>query len=444
MSKKLQLIVFISVLTVTGVLAGLGSVYFIRNQLTQSLIEEETSNNLNLTQQTAILLEKEISTIQEKVNLVARMPQIQDGDTGTCNKKLAEVAPDLKAQMDNITRFNTKFTLDCAINKAAIGYVLTPESPIKAIIQDPEHKPNLSYSGYSPVSKQEVLYLNLPVFSTAGNYYGIIGGVIYLNYISDKYFKHIDLGQGGYVTLIDDNGGYLYHPDTANIGKKIDAADLTKGASSPALHALNQKILADVKNDKSGTVRFKDQNQEMVVSYAPANVEPGRKWVVALTVPTQAIVSKLQQSHGFGGRNTFVYLYGSVIISFTLFSTLILLLVLRGFFTPLIRIKNITTKIGQGDMDVEIDSRLLKSKNEFGQLARAIQEMAAKLRESRLTLEQKIKDRTAELEKSNLDIEMKAAELAKTNKFMMDRELKMVELKKTLKANKGKAGPEET
>lgn len=410
MNRSNSLIILILVLTVIGVATALGSAYIIKGQILQSLVEKETEFNLDITKQTSILLAKEIGTIEDKVNLLAQFPQVKDGDTATCNKKLAELAPYLKTHIDNITRFNTNLTLDCAISQAAIGYSLTvnPESEIITLIKNPEHIPDLSRSGYSPVTDKYVLYLTVPVFAEDGSYYGIIGGVIYLDYFADKYLESITSNEGSYVALIDDNGDFLYHPNTEYIGKNSNSPDLS--GNEPALRSLNAKAVEDGKTGESGTARYSLGGKEMLAVYASAEVFPNRTWTLILTTPVSSITAKIDNNEGFGGLNVSISIAGAVIAIFMLFSALVLFFVIRR---------------------INESNALLEEK---------IKERTQELEKAKLSVEETVKTRTTELQalKNSLEekvkertiaLEERAEELEERNKFMIDRELKMIELK---------------
>lgn len=423
MNKRKQLTTTILILAGISALVIIISTSLASSRIAQTLIEEEIKKNLSLSEQAARLLEKEIQTIEEKVGLVTKFPQIQSSNSDVCNQKLAEIAPYLKPQVDNMTRFNTKLTLDCAIAKAAIGYVLTPESEITALIKNPQHPAHLSRSGYSPTSEQYVLYLTLPVFTSNGTFYGIIGGVTYLSYIADRYLSTIELGEGGYVTLLDDDGTYLYHPDTRYIGKKLDSPEIVAfGEDNSAVRNLNDVALEASRNEESGNLRYSLMNKEMLSVYAPAHVFPGRTWTVILTQPVATILSGIYTNEGLGGLNIFIFLSGLIILTLIIFSAITLAYVIRGLFTPLARIGEVAEKIGQGNLDVEVTKDLVRTEDEFGQLARAVQKMANELKSSYLSLENKVKERTEALNS-------RTQELEKTNSFLVGRELKMIELK---------------
>lgn len=101
-------------------------------------------------------------------------------------------------------------------------------------------------------------------------------------------------------------------------------------------------------------------------------------------------------------------------------------LVLGGLFLTtlsgsIVRLRNTVKKIEEGDLTVRAN---IESKDEIGDLARAFDRTMDKLRESRETVEQKVAERTTQLEQMN--------------RLMVGRELKMVELKKQIEQLEGK------
>ena len=360
-------------------------------------------------------MEKEIQAIQDKVSLVAEFPQIRSSDSEVCSQKLAEVTPYLHGQADNITRFNTDFILDCAVNRAAIGYDLTvdPESEIIALIKSSEHVPDLSHSGYSPVTDKYVLYLTVPVFAEDGSYYGLIGGVTYLDNFSDKYLTNIEVNEGGYFTLVDDDGTILYHPDVAYIGHKYD---------SPEAESLDTSAILGL-SEEGGSYRHLSMGEDLISVSAQTEVFPDRTWIVILTVPVASAIAGINTSQGLGGLNVFLSLSGLIILVLIIFYALIMAYIISGLFRPLSDISAAAEKIGEGNLKVEISDDLLRAKDEFGQLAKVIKGMTSKLNESYSLLEERVEERTKDLKQST-------EELNKINSFMMGRELKMSELKK--------------
>ena len=111
------------------------------------------------------------------------------------------------------------------------------------------------------------------------------------------------------------------------------------------------------------------------------------------------------------------------------------LLIVRSISIPIKKLSDMARNISQGDLSKRIT---ITSKDEVGRLATSFNEMEDKLRQSQQLLEQKVSERTTELEAAKNKLEDKVAELEKIQKLIIDRELKMVELKKELEELKNK------
>lgn len=82
---------------------------------------------------------------------------------------------------------------------------------------------------------------------------------------------------------------------------------------------------------------------------------------------------------------------------------------------PLNLLKKTAQEIALGNLDKQIE---INSKDEIGELAKTFNEMTNKLKESRVNIEERVNERTAQLEK--------------LNKVMVGRELSMIEMKKKI------------
>lgn len=121
----------------------------------------------------------------------------------------------------------------------------------------------------------------------------------------------------------------------------------------------------------------------------------------------------------------------------------VVLVVCCGYFfsntlsAPIIKLKDIAIDISRGNLKTTID---IKSKDEIGELAAAFNQMTCNLLQSQQEikkyshdLEQKVAERTMELNK-------KLEEIEKMNSLVVNRELKMIELKKEVGELKNKLG----
>lgn len=106
---------------------------------------------------------------------------------------------------------------------------------------------------------------------------------------------------------------------------------------------------------------------------------------------------------------------GFIVLNIALIGALLYILYF-SLIRPLGKLKEATKKIATGDLDQKLE---IRSRDEVGDLSAGFNQMAADLKESRANIEQKVADRTDELQK--------------LNKFMTGREIKMIELKDRVK-----------
>ena len=133
------------------------------------------------------------------------------------------------------------------------------------------------------------------------------------------------------------------------------------------------------------------------------------------------LLAEIDEDEAFSGleeikRNTIttgmLFLFGILALAY---------FVVRYVTRPIEELADAAKKISEGKLTQSVTVR---SKDEIGKLALIFNTMAVKLQESHQGLENKVKERTAELEKFN--------------KAMVGRELKMIELKKELESLKRK------
>lgn len=191
-------------------------------------------------------------------------------------------------------------------------------------------------------------------------------------------------------------------------------------SSNNALIALEEKSFSLVDSgDKKGAINILEgseySNQKKIYSDALSqylNLR-GSKYQEVLVVSTKSVENISNNVSSSIYRLSLIILMG--IISWMIMAVFVTLYFSRTIIKPLIELKLFTSKIIGGKLDEKV---IIKSKDEFRDLADSFNTMSQKLKESIDGVEQKIKDRTKELES--------------LNKYMVGRELKMVDLKKRI------------
>lgn len=117
-----------------------------------------------------------------------------------------------------------------------------------------------------------------------------------------------------------------------------------------------------------------------------------------------------------------------VLIGFVLMASILYELI-TFFIRPLNQLKTFCEKISKGDFEQKVT---INTKDEFADLALSFNTMASGLNDLYKHLDEKIKERTSELDASNEKLSKALKEAEKLNKFMVGREMEMIELKKQL------------
>lgn len=312
--------------------SGFAASVFVHEQLTKNLINIYATQQGILATQIAQTLTVEIEQIQTKLRLIAQLPEIMNGDTATCNEKIAFVLTDTSIGVNNVSRVGPDGIFRCSLNQKVIGLRAdTFGAYFTQIFADPAHAtvmgravkaPGIPGSGYA-------IGIHVPVWSKSGAFIGTAGGAIYLSDLEQKYLSNVTLPLNGHVALYDDDGTVLYNYKTELIGDNLASPTfqkLVQGGLPP------QQSIQGIKDGVSGSRISTFAGITRISAFAPVHVFPGRNWRIAVSVPIEDAESSIEAV----GLNTLL-IELPIILSLL---TLILLFffvwtVTREVFTPL-------------------------------------------------------------------------------------------------------------
>jgi len=255
-----------------------------------------------------------------------------------------------------------------------------------------------------------VIRYGTPIFDNANRPKGIVITNIY----ADCFLRDIESAMDNSVKtiLINSDGYYLFHPD--------------KHKEWGFMFSNNQTIQSDYNDSAqallSGKANQLFKNREYVLTYEPIYLAEDYFWVIA---------SIADKEHIFQGANKLAYrtLY-AMLVALGLI-VLLCFLIIRAILNPLAALYNGVKKIKEKELDYKID---LNSKDEFGEVAEAFNNMGAELKKFYGSLDEKVKERTREVEEKaaklrevnvaktllNYEIEAKNAELQKLDRLKSD------------------------
>ena len=238
--------------------------------------------------------------------------------------------------------------------------------------QDPkfrEAKTGRTYFGPVYFRKESEPYMTISMPQSGG---GVTVAEVNLKFIWDV-ISQIKVGKAGLAYVVDGNGVLIAHPDISLVLQKtsLDGLEQVRAALTPGQDAIA------IAHDPKG--------REVLSAHSTIAT---LGWVVFVDQPLEEAFEPLRAS----ARRT-----GLLVIVGIVLSVAVSALLARRMARPIQVLQESAAKIGAGDLDHQID---LRSGDELETLADDFNRMTYRLRESYVTLEQKVEDRTRELSES--------------------------------------------
>ena len=238
--------------------------------------------------------------------------------------------------------------------------------------QDPkfrEAKTGRTYFGPVYFRKESEPYMTISMPQSGG---GVTVAEVNLKFIWDV-ISQIKVGKAGLAYVVDGNGVLIAHPDISLVLQKtsLDGLEQVRAALTPGQDAIA------IAHDPKG--------REVLTAHS--TIAP-LGWVVFVDQPLEEAFEPLRAS----ARRT-----GLLVIVGIVLSVAVSALLARRMARPIQVLQESAAKIGAGDLEHQID---LRSGDELETLADDFNRMTSRLRESYVTLEQKVEDRTRELTES--------------------------------------------
>jgi len=373
MSKKITFIIIMAVMAGVIAIAGFFFSTYIKNNISDNLVDQYGEQELLIAKDMIKILELEVSAIQEKLNIIAQIPAVRDGDTKTCNAKLKEVFANMNEKVGNLGRMNVHGVFTCSITESTIGVDGKQYPHLQQIID--ERRPVLGRMIVSTAddgTPNIVTSLHVPMFDASGKFVGTLGGAIYFSDIARKYLEGVIFAKQGYLVLQDDNGDILYHPNADFMGKNIWGDEMQKATGySEEINTMTRAV----SSGKSGVQRYIFEGKEKVAAYAPAHIFPDRIWAITVTVPIEDVDTALTDTNVNKSFSILSIIMITLIILLTFTSTLYLI---KTVFNPIISITNSIDKISKGDLKQTLD--VPEGNDEIGKLAIAFNRVLASLK----------------------------------------------------------------
>ncbi len=232
---------------------------------------------------------------------------------------------------------------------------------------------------YSPVyfRKETEPYLTIAM-PAGGSSAGVTSVEVNLKFVWDV-ISRIKIGQTGKAYVVDRRGHLISHPDISLVLQKTDLSRL------PQVRAALAQMRSNLASADPGDSRDLADRQALS---AYATIGP-LEWVVFVE---QSLTEAYAPVYTVMVRNAVLLLVGLIL------AIAVSLVLTRRMVKPIQKLQESATRIGAGALDQHID---IVTHDELGSLAEEFNRMTARLRESYAGLEQKVQERTRELDMAN-------------------------------------------
>ncbi|HSQ40020.1 MAG TPA: GAF domain-containing protein, partial [Anaerolineales bacterium] len=251
---------------------------------------------------------------------------------------------------------------------------------------------------------------SLPVYDDFNRFRGVIAADIQLVEIS-KLINSIRFAQTGYAFLLDGEGRVIAMPDSGYADLGLSKDDFQGDAAlEPILAKVSLEIfdvLIKMTTGQSGMRQVVLNGVDKYVAYQPI---PSIGYSLGIIVPvseTQARLVATRERLASESSRTLINVIASTI---ALLAGALLVSRWMGnmLAKPLVRLTGTATRLAEGDLSAEAQS---EARDEIGVLANAFNIMTSRLRELVTSLEQRVAERTADLEATTIESITRAEEL---------------------------------
>jgi GAF domain-containing protein len=256
-----------------------------------------------------------------------------------------------------------------------------------------------------------VVTTSVPVVDSSNVLRGVLAMDIQLNRIS-AVVSNIRIGETGYAFLVDDSkrliamppsayGDLGLEPQTAPLGESLDAPALASSLPD-SVRALLDRMVAG----ESGLETMKIGGVDRFVVYRPI---PEVGYSLAIVVPTTELLGGAAAARAqVMSANTDITQVSLVIVAVILLLATLASVVLGNSLTaPLAALTHTAREISAGNLTARAH---IRSRDEIGILASALDSMTDKLRAVVQSLEQRVTDRTQALAVASEDANRRAAQ----------------------------------
>ena len=239
-----------------------------------------------------------------------------------------------------------------------------------------------------------------PLYDANGNFLGVMSSDFTLPRVS-KFLEGVKVGRTGQIFIIERSGLLVANSTTeqpfktANSGSKaerLEAVNSRNPTTQAAARQLKTKFSDFNQIEKAQQLKFEISGKQQFLQVLPFQDGNGLDWLIVVVVPESDFMAQINANT----RTTLLLCLGALGLA-----TVLGIITAQWITQPIDRVSRASEAMATGNLDQHVESNNII---EIEKLATSFNSMAGQLKESFETLEDKVKERTAELASANEEI----------------------------------------
>jgi GAF domain-containing protein/HAMP domain-containing protein len=310
----------------------------------------------------------------------AYLRQMEDEMSLTAREWSLRAEETRPALLDGLLAYNAGFEMLTMLDSAGLEvvkvsrYTLFSSDDLVSRSDTPEFvfaKHGERYLGPISVSRygEPLVTMSIPVRNVVGEITNVLSAEVNLKYMWDI-IARMDIGRGGYAYVVDDQGRLIAHRDSSLVLQGRDLNEL--------------QGVRDALQGKDITATYTGlEGQGVIGRYQPLEEA---NWFILVEAPIRQAMADIYRAVITGAVAVLVALVAAVILGWYM---------ARIVVRPVRNLQEGAEIIGGGELSHRID---IRSRDEIGALAGAFNAMAVQLQDTIGTLEQRVAERTRDVE----------------------------------------------
>ncbi len=361
------------------------------NQLNADAVESQLLNLENV-EETGRYFWKQMQIYKELSYVFYALP---DGKYGGAGRWLEGAGTTIDEISPRTNNRNITYATDDRGNRTKIvyesEYAPLEENWYKRVVQ--AQKPIWSeIYNWSDAPEFISMSASLPVYDDQAQLVGVVASDLLLSNIS-QFLQKLKTGRTGKVLVLERDGNVVASSSNEKpfslvegSAERLSALESTDGLTQAVAIALQNQVgdLSAITADKLFDVQL--EGEHYYASVSPWQDDYGLDWLIVVTVPEADFMAQINKNT----RTTILLCLGAlaVAIAFGFYTS-------RWITKPILALQRASEAIANGELDRSVD---VKGINELERLGRAFNQMATQLKSSFTVLEDRVAERTEELQ----------------------------------------------